>query len=680
MGQNYQWGPFKKRPNILFLMTDQERSIQHFPEGWADKNLPALTYLKNNGLEFTNAYANTSPCSPSRAMLFTGLFPSVTNLYIIGETLPFCTKTVGYVMEKKGYKVAYKGKWHLTHAFKTSDKDPDVLRAQNKIMKDSYRLPGWTAPEISGEPPSSYKADVCAATTIFPPGLVTRKPKAANTGVVRDKRIVKGPVPDETDEQTVMEFLDNYDPATEDPFFLVVSLKNPHDIVFFPEDNNDIGIPDSLIDSPVYKDFIAPPNCDDNLENKPVVQKEFVDHVNFYSEPLDPAKYLKFYALCHTYTDSLFKEILDTLDSKGLKEDTIIFRLSDHGEMAMSHQMRAKCYNMYQETMQVPIVVSNPKLVEYCYSRQGAKTPHLVSLVDVMPTLAEIAGWTTEELENDNLNFHGNSFTKTILDPTPSIQDYVIFTAQPRSQFAPPDQDSDNIRAVFNGTYKYGVYYNYGDNPAPEYEMYNIQDDPYEKNNLLYKPNDYNRSVAATMFSVLENGLKKIKMLPDNWKKVQSYQPWESREFYLPADDIIKNREMSDTRHNFHMVDNSNIIQVTGQIISWEIWAENISPVQLVIYNSNFNTNENKKSPLETPKLGHNVFSFITKGYSGDLVGSIKVNPGNRIGWYYPGVGCISYSNEGSEIYATDSYGSSFKKVNNRTYSIRVLIRTIDTD
>ena len=59
------------RPNILFIVSDQERQRDWLPEG---VNLPARQRLIDNGLEFTNHYTHTSPCSPARATLFTGQY------------------------------------------------------------------------------------------------------------------------------------------------------------------------------------------------------------------------------------------------------------------------------------------------------------------------------------------------------------------------------------------------------------------------------------------------------------------------------------------------------------------------------------------------------------------------------------------------------------------------------
>src|SRR5688500_11158532 len=63
------------RPNLVIIMTDQERQPQYWPEGWAETNLPNRQRLADHGLTFTRAFCNTAMCSPSRSTLFTGLYP-----------------------------------------------------------------------------------------------------------------------------------------------------------------------------------------------------------------------------------------------------------------------------------------------------------------------------------------------------------------------------------------------------------------------------------------------------------------------------------------------------------------------------------------------------------------------------------------------------------------------------
>ncbi len=65
-----------QKPDMILIITDEQRATQHFPLGWEEKNLPTLTFLKQNGFSFDRAFCNTCMCSPSRATLFTGTYPA----------------------------------------------------------------------------------------------------------------------------------------------------------------------------------------------------------------------------------------------------------------------------------------------------------------------------------------------------------------------------------------------------------------------------------------------------------------------------------------------------------------------------------------------------------------------------------------------------------------------------
>src|SRR5271155_3186484 len=73
-------GRLPKAPNVIVLMTDQERHMMHWPQGWAEKNLPALARLKRNGLYFNRAYTAATQCSPSRAVMLTSRFAPVNRV------------------------------------------------------------------------------------------------------------------------------------------------------------------------------------------------------------------------------------------------------------------------------------------------------------------------------------------------------------------------------------------------------------------------------------------------------------------------------------------------------------------------------------------------------------------------------------------------------------------------
>jgi hypothetical protein len=107
-----------KAPNIIVLMTDQERHHRHWPVGWTEKNLPSLHRLKRHGLYFQRAYTAACQCSPPRALRQTGRFAPVNRVtqtflwpgLVHKDRQP---NVASLLKEKAGYEVLWKGKWHL---------------------------------------------------------------------------------------------------------------------------------------------------------------------------------------------------------------------------------------------------------------------------------------------------------------------------------------------------------------------------------------------------------------------------------------------------------------------------------------------------------------------------------------------------------------------------------------
>lgn len=78
-------GSFTKQPNILVIMTDQQRSPQHFPPGWNQRHLPWMTHLQNTGVTFSRAITSSTAWSPSRSALFTGTYPTINGVLFAGS-------------------------------------------------------------------------------------------------------------------------------------------------------------------------------------------------------------------------------------------------------------------------------------------------------------------------------------------------------------------------------------------------------------------------------------------------------------------------------------------------------------------------------------------------------------------------------------------------------------------
>ena len=202
--------PFSGK-NLIIFITDQQRAAQHFPRGWEKRNLPGWTRLRRNGVSFSRAFCSTCMCSPSRASLMTGLFPAqhgVTDTLALGpsgtgqQVLPTNLPNLATVMSEAGYEVVYKGKWHLSKP--QGDPDDDTWQPSDVAR---YGFSRWNPPD-AGE-----NQDIDQ----FGGG------NADNDGRFMEDRQQEG----------ALDYLRGA-AAAQQPFCLVVSLVNPHDVLAYP--------------------------------------------------------------------------------------------------------------------------------------------------------------------------------------------------------------------------------------------------------------------------------------------------------------------------------------------------------------------------------------------------------------------------------------------------------------
>jgi choline-sulfatase len=476
-----------KKPNLLIIMTDQEREVMHWPDGWAEANLPARNRLLKHGLRFTRAQCNTAACSPSRATFLTGRYPAqhgVKNVLRCDKPadqvqsrlsiLPSDLPNLATVLRAAGYHVVLKGKFHLSRPvqFNRAMKRHYWSDADVRHMEERYGFSGWNPPDMSDP---MHLTDLGGGAINNDGRFVDGSGTAA--GDARSFDVLH--------RESAVHFLDSYD--GEKPFCLIVALVNPHDVQEYPGR----GVRGLSI-SPTFarggyrlEDFAhlpigLPPNVDDDLATKPSVQASFrrflaiaTGHVSTRERQLN---YARFYAYLNRQVDAQILKVLDALDRNSLTDDTIVIRTSDHGELGLSHGMRQKFYNVYRETLSVPLIVSNPRLYP-----EPRTTDAFASLIDIIPTLTTLVGDDPRRY-----GFKGRDLTPVLMDPAASVQDVLHFTYD---DDAFPVKGADCIRAIVERDWKYAVYYDPFTGAPTEYEMYDLKRDPYEMTNLAHPVN-----------------------------------------------------------------------------------------------------------------------------------------------------------------------------------------------
>ena len=452
-----------KGMNVIVFITDQDREIQHFPPGWAEKNLPGLQQLKKHGLTFKNAFCNSCMCSPARATLMTGLFPAQHGVkwtleddmspsqgnpqQVLPEDLP----NLATIMAAAGYSSIFKGKFHLTKPGDGSTvyKPEDLAR---------YGFQRWNPPEGGADQsPGMYGG-----------GYANNDGRFMNS---------KGYV--EYGQEGVLSFLRS-ESAKESPFFLIVSLVNPHDVLGYPNtgfyngyDPNwlkgDIGLPETVVE---------------DLSTKPSAQTQFLNLFNLGNGNLDSPdmqkNYLNFYGNLLKSSDKYLVQMLSLLRKQRMLDNTLIIRTSDHGEMGLAHNgLRQKNFNFYEETLRVPLIFSNPRLYP-----SAVETYELVSQVDIAPTLSALFP------SNLDANFAGVDFSSLVLNSGNGYtQDYTVFTFddyQGGQKDGPYPGPNRYIVSIREAKYKLAKYYSNVAGIDPEWEMYNLEDDPFEVRNIAW--------------------------------------------------------------------------------------------------------------------------------------------------------------------------------------------------
>lgn len=434
--------PESARPNILLILCDSWRTRRWTPL----LRTPNLDRLASTGVSFNNHFVSATPCSPSRACLFTGTYTTQNRMHLNcdfteGDRQPSldpALPTLGRVFQEAGYRTPYRGKWHLSRG-------RDRRGRKDKLA--DYGFTGWKPPDSPfGGPPYS--------------------------GAIQDP-IYTG--------QAVRWLLDPENHKR--PWFLTLSLVNPHDVASFPRFYPQRRLREIKTESP-------PPNWKDDLAGKPGAQLEYRDLYNKLSGRIDPGdgdmwrRYLDYLIFCTGDADANAGRLLDALHRSGARDNTIVVFTSDHGEMGGSHGLRGKDTFVYEEKMNVPLVVSAPGIA------RGAATDAMASNVDLMPTLISLAG-----IDPGGIYTAGRDLSPVLRNPKASVRDHVILNhdSEIRTVTTIGDKAPSNfkhpthIRCVRDRRYKYARYFRPGTGDE-EFELYDLLEDPLEMTNLAVDP------------------------------------------------------------------------------------------------------------------------------------------------------------------------------------------------
>ena len=329
-----------RRPNVLFFFPDQVRAHELGYNGGKNIPTPNIDRLASQGISFSNALSTFPLCTPYRAMLQTGRWPSLSGGVMNWVNLPSTGDSLADVFTRGGYDTGYIGKWHLAAGMRAGSlkrSEPSTPKAESEFVPPGPMRLGYQHWEAFN-----------FHTNFAKPFYYRDTP---------DRLIMPG---FETDSETdfAIDFMRRRT-ASEKPFFLMVAPHPPH---------------------PPWRADQTP------RKNLDLTPKTLYWRPNVKGRRDDPASDPRCYFGMLGNVDDNVGRWMKFLDDSGLAENTIVVFTSDHGEMLAS-QGRYNKMVPYSEAVDVPLIIRWPKHI-----RAGSKSDAFFTPIDFLPTLASLCG------------------------------------------------------------------------------------------------------------------------------------------------------------------------------------------------------------------------------------------------------------------------------------------------
>jgi arylsulfatase A-like enzyme len=392
-----------KKPNILFIAVDDLR-----PElgtyGSAVAKTPHLDKLAAQGLQFNRAYCQQAICSPSRASLMTGARPEsinvIENFTYFREANPDIV-TLPQHFRHHGYETVHAGKIYHKPAFADSELSWSRTPARHRMTIKPSNTPGGFAIKESQEMFKKNQREV----------IEKYGPNAPRNGLGKGPAYEKADVPDHfyedgyNTELAIATLHDMLEKDSNKPFFLGLGLKKPHLDWLAPSTYWDLY---DINDIELTTQTSAPENgATMGLHPSFELRARYgIPKRGDIDDEL--AKTLKHaYLACVSYIDAQIGKMINALEQAGIRDNTIIIVWSDHGWHLGEMGIWGKATN-YEISTRVPLIVWTPDMPD---KNRGKATEALVELIDMYPSLAEMAGLPIPD------HVEGQSFKPLLSNP-----------------------------------------------------------------------------------------------------------------------------------------------------------------------------------------------------------------------------------------------------------------------
>ena len=435
-----QGGANRAKPmNIIFILADDHRyDAMGFMNKIPGLQTPGMDRMAKEGAHLKNAFVSTALCSPSRASILTGQYAHTHTVVDNDAPLPANLTFFPQYLQKSGYQTAFLGKWHMGN---TDDKPQPgfdhwvSFQGQGVYYNPTFNINGQRVKQPEG----SYTTDLLTENAI--------------------------------------DWLNHRN--KQKPFFVYLSHKGVHAEFKAAKRhagkyaNLPIVCPPSMYltatdSSKVYGEVTAPKGPV-NYKDIPqwVRRQRYSWHgVDFmYHGDIRFNDFYRQYLETLLAVDESIQHILDWVKEQGLEQNTMVVYMGDNGFSFGEHGLIDKRH-AYEESMRVPLLCWAPALV-----KPGTVVPQIIMNIDIAPTFLQLAG------VNRPANMQGSSFADLLRGNQTPWRDKVFYEYYWEASFP----QTPTIFAIRTDRYKY--IYNHG--VWDINELYDLQNDPYEMNNLI---------------------------------------------------------------------------------------------------------------------------------------------------------------------------------------------------
>jgi arylsulfatase A-like enzyme len=468
----------QKKPNLLFIMTDQQRFDALSYAGNTVLKTPNLDRLARQGAFFRNAYTPCAVSGPARSSILTGT--TVENNGMRTNDLAYYHKQNGLmtmptfdeILSAKGYHCEYYGKWHTQSSHAAVYKNPQKAAKNGKSIfgpeGQSYIYDDFLN---ENSPNRELKEGELYDTFTHRPYKTNPLDKfhGMTDAQIRQQNL-KSIQPDLNGELLIdkkfsmtafqaRQTIEALERLKDSAFSITCSFHYPHAPM----------LPTKPYSSryPVKK-MMPPVSISDDMENSPYRKANGRLEHSEYSDP-EKIKYMisSYYGLV-SEIDDWVGQILKKLDELGLAENTLVIFTSDHGEMLGAHGLREKNV-FYEESAHIPLLMRFPGKIEKTRIVDG-----YVSTVDLFATILDY-------LKIGEYKSDGKSLRGLIEGTDQEHGKYVVTEWDYRG-------DSESNYMVVKDGWKLII--PFSENSAVINALYNLNDDPHEMNNLIGKNPD----------------------------------------------------------------------------------------------------------------------------------------------------------------------------------------------